>query len=175
MGLRALLVALIAAATAAFVVGVALERGESHEEPAAAHAEGAEARESPEQRAAERAGERVPAHSESGEELKPLGVDVEAWPFVAVAALVSLGLAAAAYRRPDSAALLLVVAAAMLAFTVLDVREVFHQHDEENTGLAFLAAVVAALHLAAAVTAGALARTAPPVPAGPRGPAGSSP
>ena len=173
MSLRALLAALIAVATAAFVVGVALERGESHTEPAPAHAEGraggGEAAESPERRGAERSAEGAPSQGESGgetgEELKPLGVDVEAWPFVAVAALVSLALAAAAFRRPDSAALLLAVAAAMLAFAVLDVREVFHQHDEGNTGLATLAAVVATLHLAAAVTAGAMTRRAPPVPA----------
>ena len=62
------------------------------------------------------------------------------------------------WSRPRSLAVLGVVAAAMLLFAVLDVREVFHQVDESRAGLAVLAGVVAALHLAAAMTAGVLAR-----------------
>jgi hypothetical protein len=81
-------------------------------------------------------------------ELKPLGTDIEAVPFVILAALVSLGLAAAAWTHPVSL-LLLVVAGTMLAFAALDVREVFHQNDEGQTGLAVLVGVVAALHLTA--------------------------
>jgi hypothetical protein len=38
----------------------------------------------------------------------------------------------------------------MVAFAALDVREVFHQIDEDDGGLALLAGVVAALHLVAA-------------------------
>ena len=45
----------------------------------------------------------------------------------------------------------------MVAFAVLDVREVVHQHDD-NGGLALLAAAVAALHLGVAAIAVALAR-----------------
>ena len=48
----------------------------------------------------------------------------------------------------------------MVAFAVLDVREVVHQLDEDNGGLALLAGVVAALHLGAAAVALALARGA---------------
>jgi hypothetical protein len=40
-----------------------------------------------------------------------------------------------------------------VAFAALDVREVFHQADEDDGGLALLAGVVAALHLAAAALA----------------------
>jgi hypothetical protein len=137
MYLRGLLVALIVAATAAFVVGVSIERGT---EPTH-HIEAEEG-----------------AHesSEGGKELRPLGVDVEAWPFVAVAAVASLGLAAAAWRRP-AALLLWAVAGLMLAFAVLDVREVIHQADLGKDGLAVLAAVVALLHLGATGTAGTMA------------------
>ncbi len=55
----------------------------------------------------------------------------------------------------------------MLVFGVLDVREVFHQHDESNTGLAVLAGVIAGLHFAAAGVAALMARSArhPPAPA----------
>jgi Flp pilus assembly protein TadB len=188
MSLRALLVALIVTATAAFVVGVALERnsGESgHEHRAeatrstsdsssgearrseAGEASHAEAGESAEHRRAEEAGE--PASSEKDEELRPLGIDIEAWPFVTLAALTSLALAGAAWLRPQAIAVLLAVAAAMLAFAALDVREVFHQVDESNDGLAVLAAAVAALHAAAgaiATTIAARAHRAPPDAAG---------
>jgi hypothetical protein len=42
------------------------------------------------------------------------------------------------------------VAAVMLAVAALDIREVFHQADVDDTRLAALAATVAALHLSAA-------------------------
>ena len=91
-------------------------------------------------------------------ELRPLGVDIEAWPFVALAALSSLAFALGVVMRPGDQRLLIVVALAMLAFAALDVREIFHQHDESRTGLALLAGFVAALHLAAALAALALTR-----------------
>jgi hypothetical protein len=158
MALRGVLVALIVAATATFVAGVALERGREsghHERSASeasselgeAHSDSGEAQ-SHEGDVAER------GSAEPREELRPLGVDVEAWPFVAVAAVASLAIAAAAFARPRSVALLVLVAAAMLAFAALDVREVVHQLDEDAGGLALLAGTVAALHLAAALVAG---------------------
>lgn len=63
-----------------------------------------------------------------------------------------------------------VVALAMAAFAALDVREVVHRVDESRTGLALLAALVAVLHLAAAVLAARAAGSArgvqpPPVSA----------
>ena len=166
MTLRVLLVGLIVAATAAFVVGTAIERnssGESahHETAAGAPAAGETGAESPGEHAQEGAtAERTPATKEAHAELRPLGIDVEAWPFVALAAAVSLALAAAAWLRPHHAPLLGLVAAAMLVFAALDVREVLHQADIDNTGLAIPAAVIAALHLAAAGVAGAMASRA---------------
>jgi hypothetical protein len=135
-----LLACLIVAATVLFVVGVAVERGREHHEPAVAHEE-----------AGGEGGAAEPA------ELRPLGVDVEAWPFVAAAASASLALAAAAWRRRPSAPLLWLIALAMAAFAALDVREVLHQLDLDETGLAVLAAAVAALHLAAALLAARIA------------------
>jgi hypothetical protein len=151
MSLRALLVALIVTATGALIVGVALERnsGESAAERHSAIGEAAE------HRHAEAADES--SSSENDEELRPLGIDVEAWPFVTLAAVASLALAAAAWLRPQASAVLLTVAAAMLGFAVLDVREVLHQVDENRDGLATLAAAVGALHTAAGAVAIALA------------------
>ncbi len=122
MSLRGVLVALIVAATAAFVAGVAIERGQDRVHHAAVEGGAAERGETGHAEGA--AESRSP---ESAEELRPLGIDVEAWPFVALAAAASLALAAAAVARPRAVALLLVVAAAMLAFAALDVREVVHQ------------------------------------------------
>jgi hypothetical protein len=145
MSLRGVLVALIVAATAAFVTGVAIERNDRSAEPAhhgaAEHTEG-DASEPPD----------AASEHDSAEELRPLGVDVEAWPFVALAAAASLALAAALLRLRAAAALV-VVAVAMLAFAALDVRELVHQVGENRAGLAILATAVAALHLAAATVA----------------------
>jgi hypothetical protein len=159
MSLRGALAALIVAATATFVVGVAIERGREsghHEASASAAAEGGEAgtahSESSEAGAPEGAAGRRAV--EPREEFRPMGLDVESWPFVAVAAVASLALAAAAFARPGAVALLALVGAAMLAFAALDVREVVHQLDEDAGGLALLAGTVAALHLAAAAVAG---------------------
>jgi hypothetical protein len=174
MSLRGVLVALIVVATAAFVTGVAIERGQEPGHGAAAErteaakrTEAAEHGEAAEDAGAEsRSGAPASHSAEHAEELRPLGIDVEAWPFVALAAAASLALAAAAVARPRAVALLLVVAAAMLAFAALDVREVVHQLDEDRTALTILAAAVAALHLAAAAVALAM-RTRPLSAAGP--------
>jgi hypothetical protein len=47
----------------------------------------------------------------------------------------------------------------MVAFAALDVRELFHQIDEDDGGLALLAGAVAGLHLAAAGVALVMRRT----------------
>jgi hypothetical protein len=139
---RRLLVGLLVASTTLFVVGVSLERSsaDTHTETAthAASSEGDDDR---------------PA--EHAQDATLLGVDAEAWPFVALAAATSLALAAGTWLRPRWGALLVLIAAAMLAFAALDVREVVHQLDENRTGLALLAALVAALHLNAAAIAAA--------------------
>ena len=75
--------------------------------------------------------------------------------------MFSLALAVAVWLRPESRPLLILVAVAMVAFAVLDVREVVHQLDEDNGGLALLAGVVAGLHLGVAAMALALGRASP--------------
>jgi hypothetical protein len=106
------------------------------------------------------------AQTESHEELRPLGVNIEAVPFIVLAAPASLALAALGWARPRWLLGLATIATAMIVFGVLDVREAFHQSDENQTGLVILAAVIAALHLAAAATATAMARRAAPGAAG---------
>ena len=146
MSLRVLLVALVISATAAFVVGVSIERGNEPTQHAASEAaassdEHQEAGGEGEQDAEGESAEGTTNTEEPHAELRPLGVDVEAWPFVAVAAL--------------------------------DVREVFHQADINENGLAVLAGGVAALHLAAAAAAAAVASHSRRPVAPSAGPAGT--
>jgi hypothetical protein len=160
---RRLLVALILASTAMFVVGVLLERHQTKHETvetsAQREAEGGTASEAGESSDA-RAGNdsKGSAHVESSEKL--LGVNPESTVLLAVAVVVSLLLAAAVWWRGGSPFVLGVVVVAMAAFAALDIREVVHQVNESRTGLAVLAAVVAALHGAAGILAGRTAVTA---------------
>ncbi|HEX7298888.1 MAG TPA: hypothetical protein VF257_07755 [Solirubrobacteraceae bacterium] len=179
---------LIVLATIGFVIGTSIERhNSSHEsaaqlraegagsksagtgegsESAATHAAEGETKESTEGAAAPKeSGEEAHAaetHSgtstESHKELRPLGVDIEAVPFIVLAALASLALAALGWMRPRWLLGLAAIAVAMIVFGALDVREAFHQSDENQTGLVILAAVIAALHFAAAGVAAVMAR-----------------
>ncbi|WP_445149963.1 hypothetical protein [Baekduia sp. Peel2402] len=169
---RVLLLALIVAASATFVLGVTLERsGETdhHETTSASsahreqtesdgHAEGGEGAT---EDASESAGTaRATADADADHELRPLGIDIEAWPFVIAAVLASLALALAGWQRSHHTNLLALVAVVMLAFGALDAREVAHQIDIDKNGLAILAALVAVMHLAAAAVAASMARGA---------------
>jgi hypothetical protein len=176
MNRRSLLVALLAVAAAAFVVGVSLERssGDSHEEPAAAAAtseaagSGEHGDETAEGEASETGeeshGEEAAGETGEKEDETLLGVDLEATASVVLAAAISLGLALAVWLLPEWRLLLALVAAAMVAFAALDVREVVHQLDEENAGLTVLAGVVAALHLGVAAIALSMGRSRVPAP-----------
>ena len=169
MNLRVLLVALIALSTMGFVIGTTIERNseDGHDEAGETlseeSAEGGEAHSEEEEigESEEAPGEEAESgHEENEEEWKPLGVDIEDAPFVALAAIFSVALAAGAWVRPRCVTLLAVIALVMVAFAALDVREVFHQQDEDETGLAVLASVIAALHLGAAAVAASMGRTA---------------
>ena len=74
--------------------------------------------------------------------------------------MCSSDLALGVWLRPAWGLLLAVVFVVMVGFAALDVREVFHQLDEDDRGLALLAGVVAALHLAAAGVALLMGRAA---------------
>jgi hypothetical protein len=142
---RNMLAVLIVASTVLFVVGVSIEKAEGdHTETA--HAEAGET-----------------GHSEEDEEI--LGVELESTPFIVLAAIGSLALALAAWRRPDSEPLLAVVAVAMLAFAVFDIAEVVHLAEESEGGLIVIAVLVAALHLAAGWVAFSMRRQLAAAPA----------
>lgn len=174
MSSRLLLVALLVLSTTGFVVGVSVERssGDSHDEPAASTTAPGESAEEDEERSGEGAASGElhadeadapeeehtepgsdEASEEGGSDEALLGVDLEATPFVALAAALSLALAVAVWLRPGWGWLLAVIAVAMVVFAALDAREVVQQLDESNGGLAVLAGAVAALHLAAAAVA----------------------
>lgn len=153
---RSLLALLIVVATGLFVVGVTIERGQEagHTGPASVDVASHEESETNEQHETTEVTEAVgeaAEHDESGERV--LGVDAESWPVVAAVALAGLLLAAAIWTRRAPPWLLIVGAIALAAFAVADLREVGHQLDENNAGLAVLAAAVAVLHGAAAALA----------------------
>jgi len=156
VAIRRLLVSLIVLSTVAFAVGAIVEH--SSGEPA--HSEGGEAVEGSGE-AGEGGGEVAPVSKGSEEpngEETLFGNDPESTPLVVLAIVASLLLAAGCWFRPEWRWLLVVTAFAMAAFAVLDLREVIHQLDESDTGLASVAGAVATLHVAAAVTAVILAR-----------------
>jgi hypothetical protein len=141
MSLRAAIAGLIVLATIGFVVGTTIERNTKERPAAERPAEGGWETEA--ERAAESGGE---THGE----FQPFGVDIEAVPFIVLAALASLAMAAAVWARPRMLLVLAIVGVAMLLFAALDVREILHQTDESRTGLAVLAGAVAVLHGSAA-------------------------
>jgi hypothetical protein len=104
-------------------------------------------------------GEPAAAHAAESQSENLLGIDPEATGLVVIAVALSL-LFAALILTARSSLVAAVIAVTMLAFTVLDIREVTHQLNESRSGLAALAAVVALLHLLAAVSALLTARAA---------------
>ena len=91
--------------------------------------------------------------SSESTESKVLGINTESTPVVILVVLGSLALAGLLLRRPGRTALGATVVVAGLA-AVFDLAELAHQRHLGEHGLAFLAAVVAGLHLAAAILAG---------------------
>ena len=149
--MRGLLVVLLVLSTALFAAGVIAERASGDEHAGTPAGEEVQAH----------TGEESATHSEEpGEENEAvLGIDLESTPLVVLAVVVGLVAAAlAATRYGTVPGFLGAVAVVALAWAVLDVREVFHQLDESQTGIAIVAAVVAALHLGVAAVSGRLAQ-----------------
>jgi hypothetical protein len=159
--LRRAAAALLIVCGGLFIVGVTAEADTHAEttEPAGRHDEASEAAEGEtgHEEATETGGPKA-GHDESAEE-RILGVDVEAPGAVVLAVAVSVALAVGLWIRKQR---WLAVAAVGIAvvFAVFDVAEIAHQLDESRNGLAVLAGVIAAGHLAAAATAGLSTRPA---------------
>lgn len=142
--LRWLVGILLIVAASLFAVGVATE-GDVHREAVAGDhhetggAEGGGAAHDERTEVAE-TGERV------------LGINLEATPLVVAALAVSLVLAAATWRR-DRRIVLLVTGVFAAGFAALDVAEFSHQIQRPAVLLAIIAAVIAVLHVFAALLA----------------------
>lgn len=150
------LAALLATAAALFIVGVTIERaqGEPH-----AHEQGHATVDSHHAGSGEEGqeAETTEPTAHTDDEPRILGINAESTPLLVLATVASLLLAAAVLRRPRTR-LLVLVAIAMIAFAVLDIREVAHQLADDRTAIAILAATIATLHLVAAALAAHLAR-----------------
>lgn len=82
-----------------------------------------------------------------------LGINPESVPLIAAALVASLVMAGGIWLYWRRAAILWVAAGAMFAFAALDVIEVVHQLAVQHPALVAVAAVVAILHLLAAILA----------------------
>jgi hypothetical protein len=171
---RVLLAALLTAATAMFAYAVIHERslsdtghGERARETHAEHAgESPGSGETATSEASRRSGRppgagHVETASEHAREGRVLGVDLESTPMIVLAILAGIALAiAAASPLATRRSILLALALAALAWSALDIREIVHQANESRTDLTIIAAIVTALHAAAATLAISLALTA---------------
>lgn len=140
--------ALFVITAALFVIGVSSEPDDHHEatEATATHDETAEGEEG---EAHDEGAEGDETHDEEAEEQTILGIDVESPAAIALAVIASVIVAGALRFRPVRVVLGISVAFGV-AFAVLDIAEGAHQIDESKTGLAVLAGVIAAGHLASA-------------------------
>ncbi len=155
--LQGALVLLLAGSAILFFVGSTSERHHRHHEtaaPAPAKASGSET-------GSETGGEgskhtTEPATGEAG--VKLLGVNTESLALSIVAVVLSFLLAAAVLARVWAKMVLAAVAVFGLVFAAADGRELVHQIDDSNGGLATLAGVLIGLHLTVALVAVLLSR-----------------
>ncbi|GAB6987305.1 hypothetical protein [Nocardioides pyridinolyticus] len=163
--LAALFAMLMVLSAAAFVVGTTVERSQGHSEAAVSETHTDEGSETHHEGASEET-EGAKPHSETSENSETIaGIDVEGTPLIVLGALLSLALAGAALRWPRRE-VFAVATAFLLGFAALDVREVAHQLDENASGVAALASLTLAPHLAAtAVAVLAITRTSGDRPA----------
>ena len=145
--LRALLAGLLVVSAILFAVGSTVERHQHGKEAtAAAHQEGSG-----------ESGEESTAHAEThGEKgVTLLGINTESLGLEIAAIVASLVLATAALLLRQRLVLLAIIAFG-LVFAAGDIRELVHQINESHAGIAAIAAIMIALHLAVAATAAVL-------------------
>jgi hypothetical protein len=147
-GLRAALVLLLVGSGLLFAIGSTIERHQHHKEPAAA---GKSAGESGGESGGETGSGESSKHIEKsrGEAgVTILGVNTESVALTVIAVVASLLLALGVWLGRWPRLVLLCVAGFGLLFAAGDGRELVHQLDESNAGLAAIAAILIALHLA---------------------------
>jgi hypothetical protein len=161
LSLRAWLAGLLVLSAALFFVGIYLERAATTDSgPAVEHPGPSPHVEGDEGEAGEGGGAAQPTQpAENGEtpeqhaaEVQPLGIDLESSFLVGGAIIVSLVLAVAVVRSVNPIIPIGIIAFSIL-FAVLDVLELVYQIGESRMGLALFAAVLAAIHVAAALIA----------------------
>jgi hypothetical protein len=154
--LRAALVLLLVGSGLLFAIGSTIERHQHHNEQPAATAGNGESGGSGGESGSEGSNAHVEkSHGEAG--VKILGVNTESLALTIVAVVASLLLALAVWLGRWSRPLLLLVAGFGLVFAAGDARELVHQLDESNAGIATIAAIlIGLLHLAVAALATAL-------------------
>lgn len=153
--LRAALVLLLVGSGLLFAIGSTIERHQHHNEQPAATAGNDESGESGGESGSEGSTEHVEkSQGEAG--VKILGVDTESLALTIVGVVASLLLALAVWLRQWARPILLLVAGFGLVFAAGDGRELVHQLDESNAGIAAIAAILIVLHLAVVALAAAL-------------------
>jgi len=151
--MRVALALLLVVSAGLFITGSILEQG--HKEKTKSTENGSETG------AEDSAGSTHPETAKGSERL--FGLDLERPGIVAAASVVTVALAGLVLGWRDRRALWLVGLFA-IAFAVLDIREAFHQSSESRASLVVLASILAAIHLTAAILAGAAARRRQEVP-----------
>jgi hypothetical protein len=156
--LRATLVLVLVGSGLLFAIGSTIERYQHHaEQPTAvanASSESGQSGESGGESSGEGSTHVEKSQGESG--VKILGVNTESLALTILAVIASVALGVAVWLRRWQRLTLLCVAGFGLVFAAGDARELVHQLDESNAGLALIAAVLIGLHLAVAVLAAAL-------------------
>jgi hypothetical protein len=153
--LRAALVLLLVGSGLLFAIGSTIERHQLHNERPAVTAGNGESGESGGESGSEGSTEHVDkSHGEAG--VKFLGVNTETLALTVVAVVASPLLALAVWLGRWPRAILLLVLGFGLVFAAGDGRELVHQLDESNAGLAAIAAILTGLHLTVAALAASL-------------------
>ena len=156
--LRGALVLLLVGSAILFLVGSTIERNHRHHETTGAKptevAGGKSGSETGAEGSKSTATHAEAGHGEAG--VKILGVNTESLALSIVAVISSVLLAAAVLARVWPRMVLLAVAAFGLVFAAGDTREVVHQLDDSNTGLAVVAGLLIGLHLIVALLAALL-------------------
>ena len=153
---RAWLVLLLVGSGLLFAVGSTIERHQHHHEHPATVAGKSGSGESSggESGSSESTTHVESAHGERGVTL--LGVNTESLALSILAVVASLGLALAVWLGCWPRLTLLAVAGFGLVFAAGDARELVHQLDDSNGGLAAIAAILLGLHLTISTVAVAL-------------------
>lgn len=153
-GLVALFALLMLLSTAAFVIGVTVEKGQGHSDSVveASHSDEEGSAGHEEAGGEEGGGEEGGGEASSEESESLVGVDVESTPLVIFGALLSLALIGAVALRPRREVLAVAIVFC-IGFAVLDGRELAHQLEEHAGTVATLAALTLILHLGAAAMA----------------------